>query len=46
MSPEINALATIIVLLVAVGIIASGILPNQVEKRRKRDTHMAMKASE
>ena len=45
-SPEINALATIIVLLVAAGIIASGILLNQVEKRRKRDMHMAMKASE
>jgi putrescine transport system permease protein len=45
-SPEINALATIIVLLVAAGIIASGILLNQVEKRRKRDIHMAMKASE
>jgi putrescine transport system permease protein len=44
-SPEINALATIIVLLVAAGIIASAILLNRVEKRRKRDMHMAMKAN-
>ncbi len=44
-SPEINALATIIVLLVAVGIIASSIILNQVEKRRKRDMHMAMNAN-
>jgi putrescine transport system permease protein len=45
-SPEINALATIIVLLVAVGIIASAILLNQLEKRRKRDMHMAMQTNE
>ena len=44
-SPEINALATIIVLLVAAGIIASALLLNRVEKRRKRDMHMAMKAN-
>jgi putrescine transport system permease protein len=44
-TPEINALATIIVLLVAVGIIASALLLNRIEKRRKRETHMAMKAN-
>ena len=45
-SPEINALATIIVALVAVGIIATGILLSQAEKRRRRDMHMAMTANE
>ena len=45
-SPEINALATIIVALVAVGIICTGILLSQAEKRRRRDMHMAMAANE
>ena len=45
-SPEINALATIIVALVAVGIICTGILLSQAEKRRRRDMHMAMTANE
>jgi putrescine transport system permease protein len=41
-SPEINALATIIVGLVASGIIAAGILMSRQEKRRKRDQQMAL----
>ncbi len=45
-SPEINALATIIVALVAVGIIAAGMLLSQAEKRRRRDRHMAMTTSD
>ncbi len=45
-SPEINALATIIVALVAIGIIATGILLSQAEKRRRRDMHLAMTAGE
>ena len=44
-SPEINALATIIVLLVASGIVAAGIVMNQAEKRRQRDVQMAMAAN-
>jgi len=44
-SPEINALATIIVLLVASGIVAAGIVMNQTEKRRQRDMQMAMAAN-
>ncbi len=45
-SPEINALATIIVLLVAIGIIISAVVLNQAEKRRQRDVHLAMAASD
>jgi len=44
-SPEINALATIIVLLVASGIVATGIVMNKTEKRRQRDAQMALAAN-
>lgn len=44
-SPEINALATIIVLLVATGIVAAGIIMNRAEKRRQRDAQMAVAAN-
>ena len=44
-SPEINALATIIVLLVASGIVAAGMVMNQAEKRRQHDVQMAMAAN-
>lgn len=45
-SPEINALATIIVLLVATGILAAGVIMNRAEKRRQRDVQMALAANE
>jgi putrescine transport system permease protein len=45
-SPEINALATIIVLIVALGIIAAGIVMNRAEKRRQRDVQMAIAANQ
>lgn len=45
-SPEINALATIIVLLVATGIVAAGIIMNRAEKRRQRDVQLALAANE
>ncbi len=45
-SPEINALATIIVLIVATGIVAAGVLMNRAEKRRQRDVQMAIAANE
>ena len=45
-SPEINALATIIVLLVATGIVAAGIIMNRAEKRRQRDVQLAIAANE
>jgi putrescine transport system permease protein len=44
-SPEINALATIIVLLVAIGIVAAGLVMNQAENRRQRDVQMAIAAN-
>ena len=45
-SPEINALATIIVGLVALGIIAAAIVMGRAEKRRARDAQMALAANE
>jgi putrescine transport system permease protein len=43
-SPDINALATIIVLLVTLGVIAAGIFMARQEKRRQRDMQMAAAA--
>jgi putrescine transport system permease protein len=40
-SPDINALASIMVLLVTVGVIVAGILMARQEKRRQRDMQMA-----
>jgi putrescine transport system permease protein len=40
-SPDINALATIIVLLVTLGVVAAGIFMARQEKRRVRDMQMA-----
>ena len=45
-SPEINALATIIVLVVAAVIVAAGIIMNRQEKARQRDIQMALAANE
>jgi putrescine transport system permease protein len=45
-NPEINALATIIVLIVALGIIAAGIVMNRAEKRRQRDVQLAIAANQ
>jgi putrescine transport system permease protein len=45
-NPEINALATIIVLIVALGIIAAGIVMNRAEKRRRRDVQLAIAANQ
>lgn len=45
-SPEINALATIIVLLVASGIVAAGVIMNRAEKRKQRDVQMALAANQ
>jgi putrescine transport system permease protein len=43
-SPDINALASIIVLLVTIGVIAAGLFMAQQEKRRVRDMQMAAAA--
>ena len=40
-SPEINALATLFVLLVSTGIVIAGVLLNRQERRRQRDAHLA-----
>jgi len=40
-SPDINALATVMVGLVAIGVIVAGILISRHEKRRQRDLQMA-----
>lgn len=40
-SPDINALASIMVLLVTIGVIIAGILLSRQEKRRQRDMQMA-----
>lgn len=45
-SPEINALATIIVLVVATGIVAAGVIMNRQEKARQRDIQMAIAGNE
>jgi putrescine transport system permease protein len=43
-SPDINALAAIMVLLVTVGVVIAGVLMHRQEKRRQRDMQMAMAA--
>jgi putrescine transport system permease protein len=44
-TPDINALATIIVCLVGAGVIAAGIILTRAEKRRERDIQMAIAAN-
>lgn len=44
-SPDINALATIIVLIVATGIVAAGMIMNRAEARRQRDVQIAVAAN-
>jgi putrescine transport system permease protein len=43
-SPEINALATIMVAIVTIGIVASGFLMHRQEQRRRRDEQLARAA--
>ncbi len=45
-SPEINALATIIVGIVATGILIAGVVLMRQERRRQRDAQVAFKAEE
>ncbi|HEY6642503.1 ABC transporter permease subunit [Povalibacter sp.] len=40
-SPDINALASIMVLLVTIGVVTAGVLMHRQEKRRQRDMQMA-----
>lgn len=44
-TPDINALATIIVLVVAFGVVAAGIIMHRIDKQRERDTMLAIKSN-
>jgi putrescine transport system permease protein len=44
-TPDINALATIIILVVGIGVVAASIIMHRVESRRERDTQAALKAN-
>ena len=41
-SPEINALATLFVLVVTIGIVCAGVIMNRAEKQRTRDAQVAL----
>lgn len=45
-SPDINALASIMVFLVACGVVAAGVLMARQEKNRQRDVQMAINANQ
>ena len=45
-SPDINALATILVLIVTVGIVASALWMQRQERIRQRDVQMALAANQ
>jgi putrescine transport system permease protein len=44
-TPDINALATLMVLTVGAGVIAAGIIMNRAEKRRLRDERLAFRSN-
>ena len=44
-TPDINALATLMVTAVAIGVVIAGILMNRAEKRRQHDEQMAFRAN-
>ena len=43
-SPDVNALATLMVLIVAIGIVSSAWYAQRLERRREREARMAMTA--
>lgn len=45
-SPDINALATILVLIVTIGIVTAGVYMQRQEKRRQRDVQQALAAND
>jgi putrescine transport system permease protein len=45
-SPDINALATILVAIVAVGVAITGIMMARQQKQRERDAQMALAANQ
>ncbi len=44
-TPDINALATIIVVIVSIGVVAAGLIMTRAEKRRARDVQLAIAAN-
>lgn len=44
-TPDINALATLIILIVGAGVVCAGLLMHRAEKRRERDVQMAIAAN-
>ncbi len=44
-TPDINALATLIVLVVAIGVVAAGIIMHKIDQRRQQDIQLAIKAN-
>lgn len=44
-TPDINALATLIVAIVAIGVAVAGVVMNRTEKRRERDVQLAIAAN-
>jgi len=45
-SPDINALATILVTLVSIGAVVAGIVQNRRQQERERDAQMALAANQ
>jgi putrescine transport system permease protein len=45
-SPDINALATILVVVVAIGVTVAGVVLNRQQKARDRDAQMALAANQ
>lgn len=45
-TPDINALATIIVCIVGLGVLIAGVVMNRAEKRRDADMRLAFRANE
>ena len=45
-TPDINALASIVIVIVGICVGIAGILMNRAEKRRERDIHLATAANE
>jgi putrescine transport system permease protein len=45
-TPDINALATLTVLIVGICVAIAGVMMNRAEKRRERDAQLAYRANE
>jgi len=45
-TPDINALATIIVLIVGIGVVLAALITNRADKKRERDQHEAYRANQ